>query len=217
MLSVRGVDIVSAVVGQSEKALADVFDRARSAAPCVMLLDQLETLAPPRGPRLTATQARLLSCLVAELDRCPRGAGGVAVLATVGSTALCDESIFGAGRLECIVELPGPEAAQGLGELLSEGESCAVCACMNFLLVRHSCFRTSTAVLRHRVATRLRVADDVTDAVLQLLADRCCATRSAASICACCDEAAMAALRESMDAPAVARRHLEMAFGAREA
>lgn len=113
VLSVRGVDVLSAVVGESEKALADVFERACAAAPCVVLLDQLDALAPPAGPRLTATQSRLLACLVAEMDRCR----GIALIATVERLEACDASVLGAGRLENVVALPAPSLEHGLAVL----------------------------------------------------------------------------------------------------
>lgn len=181
VLSIRGVDVISAVVGKSEKGLVDVFDRARSAAPCVMLLDQLESLAPRRQGTVTlsSTQARLLSCLVSEMDKCV--GSGVHIIATVSQPSLCDESVFGAGRLECKVELPGPSVEYGL------------------------------EVLRHRLKS-MRVAPNVDEAALCGLAQRFCGSLSAASVCANCEEAALVAMRESLDAKHVELRHLEIAF-----
>lgn len=71
-LSVQCPDIVGKVVGSSERRLAEVFEAARAVAPCIVLLDQIEALAPLRDRGGDAgggeSQDRLLSALLTELD-----------------------------------------------------------------------------------------------------------------------------------------------------
>ncbi len=105
---VSGPSIVSSVVGESEKRLANVFERARQSAPCLVLLDQADGLVPFSQDR-TETQSRVVSCLASELDACARSGARVLVVATVERLVLLDEAIL--RRLELRVALPGPSLA----------------------------------------------------------------------------------------------------------
>ncbi|RHY81619.1 hypothetical protein DYB35_003213 [Aphanomyces astaci] len=69
-LSVKCTDLVTKVVGGTEAALAALFATARAAAPCVLLFDQIESLAPVRGFDSTTEQTfdRVLSTLLTEMD-----------------------------------------------------------------------------------------------------------------------------------------------------
>ena len=93
-----------------------MFARARGASPCILLLDQLETLAPPRGSDSSTelTFDRLLSTLLIEMD----GALGnsnttrdnhVIVLGTTTSLDLLDNAILRPGRLDQHVYIPLPD------------------------------------------------------------------------------------------------------------
>ena len=70
IIIVRCTDIVRSVLGASEKALTEVFARARRMKPCVVILDQIEAIGKKRGNDDTneRTWDRLLSCLLIELD-----------------------------------------------------------------------------------------------------------------------------------------------------
>ena len=48
-LSVKGPELVSSYVGESERQIREVFERARDAAPCVIFFDEVDALAPNRG------------------------------------------------------------------------------------------------------------------------------------------------------------------------
>lgn len=92
VLNVKGPNIISAVVGQSEKTLKELFEKAKDAAPCLILVDQLDAIAPStrEGEKLTQTQNRLISCLASEMDQC---AEGVIMIATVEDMSRCHYSI----------------------------------------------------------------------------------------------------------------------------
>ena len=124
-LVVRGPDVLSAVVGAAEKRVAELFARARAGAPCVVLLDQLDSLAPAAGggeEDLTQTQGRVAAALAAELDVCP--AARVAVLATAARPGAVDAAVL--RRFELRLALPPPSREHaalvlrhGLGRLRS--------------------------------------------------------------------------------------------------
>ncbi|CAN9506686.1 unnamed protein product [Ophioblennius macclurei] len=69
-LSVGGADLYSPFVGDSEKALAQLFRQARACAPCILFLDEIDSLIGSRGDGQTANsvQTRLLSVLLNEMD-----------------------------------------------------------------------------------------------------------------------------------------------------
>lgn len=70
VLSVQAASLLGPVVGHSEANVRSLFARARAAAPCVLILDQLEALAPPRGSDSSSEQTldRTLSTLLSEMD-----------------------------------------------------------------------------------------------------------------------------------------------------
>lgn len=69
-VSVRCTDLVTKVVGDTEKALRELFATARNAAPCVLYFDQIESIAPVRGFDTSTEQTfdRMLSMLLVEMD-----------------------------------------------------------------------------------------------------------------------------------------------------
>ena len=71
-LSVKGPELVNMYVGESERNVREVFERARGAAPCVVFFDELDALAPARGKGTDGggVMDRVVSQLLAELDEC---------------------------------------------------------------------------------------------------------------------------------------------------
>lgn len=69
-VSVRCTDLITKVVGDTEKALRELFATARNAAPCVLYFDQIESIAPVRGFDSSSEQTfdRMLSMLLVEMD-----------------------------------------------------------------------------------------------------------------------------------------------------
>lgn len=125
-IPVNGAEVVHKVVGESEKAIAQVFARARAAAPAILFIDQIDMLARPRGADSSAerTMDRLLSCLLMEMDgitaKTTPGGGAaegrppVMVVATTESKALIDPALLRPGRLSIHIHLPLPDPAARL-------------------------------------------------------------------------------------------------------
>ncbi|OQS06312.1 cell division cycle protein 48 [Thraustotheca clavata] len=118
-------DLISKVVGGTEKALSELFATARQAAPCILLFDQIESLAPVRGFDTSSEQTfdRILSMLLLEMD----GFGSsrqsiqslshenylkqhVAIVATTTHAKLLDPAILRPGRFDLEIELTFPDA-----------------------------------------------------------------------------------------------------------
>ena len=130
-LIVQSTSLVSSVVGQTEKNIAALFDKAQASAPCVLVIDQLDSIGQKRGGDLEAgdggggggggSYERIVACLLQELDGIGRGkraalggAGGavsqppVFVIATSGHPELLDTALLRPGRLDYHCYIPPP-------------------------------------------------------------------------------------------------------------
>ncbi|XP_029949670.1 LOW QUALITY PROTEIN: peroxisome assembly factor 2 [Salarias fasciatus] len=103
-LSVKGPELINMYVGQSEENIREVFHRARSAAPCVVFFDELDSLAPSRGQSGDSggVMDRVVSQLLAELDALHCSAG-VFVIGATNRPDLLDQSLLRPGRLDKLV------------------------------------------------------------------------------------------------------------------
>jgi ribosome biogenesis ATPase len=97
-------------VGESERALRQVFMRARSSVPCVIFFDELDALVPKRSSELHEASARVVNTLLTELDGLSTREG-IYLIAATNRPEMIDEAMLRPGRLETLlyVELPKPE------------------------------------------------------------------------------------------------------------
>ncbi|XP_074485873.1 peroxisomal ATPase PEX6 isoform X1 [Sebastes fasciatus] len=103
-LSVKGPELINMYVGQSEENIREVFSRARSAAPCVVFFDELDSLAPSRGRSGDSggVMDRVVSQLLAELDGL-QSSVGVFVIGATNRPDLLDQSLLRPGRFDKLV------------------------------------------------------------------------------------------------------------------
>ena len=97
-------------VGESERAVRQVFARARASSPCIIFFDELDALVPRRDETLSESSARVVNTLLTELDGLdPRR--GVFVLAATNRPDMLDPAMCRPGRLDKLlyVDLPAPE------------------------------------------------------------------------------------------------------------
>ncbi len=108
--------ILSAVVGDSEKALSSAFERARASAPSILFIDKLEVVGRVRGQDSTTegTYDRLLATLLVEMDGLRKRGSDQPVffLASTEHAAAIDGALLRPGRFEHIVELQSPDIQQ---------------------------------------------------------------------------------------------------------
>ena len=125
-LIVQSTSLVSSVVGQTEKNITALFNKARASAPCVLVIDQLDNIGQRRGGGLEAGEGggcyeRMVACLLQELDGIGRGrratVGGVGsvvtqppvfVIATSAHPVLLDPALLRPGRLDYHCHIPAP-------------------------------------------------------------------------------------------------------------
>jgi transitional endoplasmic reticulum ATPase len=177
VLSVKGAEVLSKWVGESEASVRELFRRAREAAPTLVFLDEVDALAPTRGQATDGgTTDRVVAALLTELD----GVESLRDVVVIGATNrpdLIDPAMLRPGRLERLVFVPPPDA------------------------------EARTAILRAS-SKRVPLADDVDLVVLGARTEG----YSAADCAALVREAALTAMRESMEAATVTLAHLEAAL-----
>ncbi|WP_422754383.1 AAA family ATPase [Micromonospora sp. WMMD708] len=109
VLSVKGAELLSKWVGESERAVRELFRRAREAAPTLVFLDEMDALAPVRGQATDGgTTDRVVAALLTELD----GVEALRNVVVVGATNrpdLVDPALLRPGRLERLVYVPPPD------------------------------------------------------------------------------------------------------------
>lgn len=109
-ISIKGPELLNKYVGESERAVRQVFNRARSSVPCVIFFDELDALVPRRDDSLSEASARVVNTLLTELDGLDTRAG-IYVIGATNRPDMIDEAMMRPGRLETplFVDLPGPE------------------------------------------------------------------------------------------------------------
>nr|WP_222132533.1 AAA family ATPase [Pseudonocardia sp. C8] len=110
VFAVKGAELLDKYVGESERAVRELFRRAAEAAPALIFLDEVDALAPRRGGSTDAGVAdRVVAALLTELD----GATPLREVVVVGATnrpELIDPALLRPGRLERLVFVPPPDA-----------------------------------------------------------------------------------------------------------
>jgi transitional endoplasmic reticulum ATPase len=110
VLSVKGAELLSKWVGDSERAVRELFRRAREAAPTLVFLDEVDALAPPRGHGTDGgTADRVVAALLTELDGV-EDLRNVVVIGATNRPDLIDTALLRPGRLERLVYVPPPDA-----------------------------------------------------------------------------------------------------------
>ncbi|MGI0079354.1 MAG: CDC48 family AAA ATPase [Nitrososphaerales archaeon] len=108
-ISVRGPELLSKWVGESERGVREVFRRARQASPCVIFFDEIDALAPVRGlGGDSMVTERVVSQLLTELDGI-QSLAGVVVLAATNRMDMVDPALVRAGRFDKLLYIPPPD------------------------------------------------------------------------------------------------------------
>ncbi len=108
-ISVRGPELLSKWVGESERGIREIFRRARQASPCVIFFDEIDSIAPIRGVGgETSVTERVVSQLLTELDGI-ESLHGVVVLAATNRADMIDTALLRPGRFDKIILVPLPD------------------------------------------------------------------------------------------------------------
>ena len=108
-VSVRGPELLSKWVGESERGIRVIFKSARQSAPCVIFFDEIDSIAPIRGAGgETVVTERVVSQLLTELDGM-ENMHGVVVLAATNRADMIDPALLRPGRFDKIIQIPLPD------------------------------------------------------------------------------------------------------------
>ena len=177
VLSVKGAELLSKWVGESESGVRELFSRAKQAAPTLIFLDEVDALAPTRGQSTDGgTTDRVVAALLTELDGIEQ-LRDVVVIGATNRPDLVDPALLRPGRLERLIYVPPPDAA---------ARTAILTACVKNVPLDPSVNLTS-------LGTRTEGF-------------------SAADCAALIREAALTAMRESMQAVTVTSAHVEAAL-----
>ena len=108
-ISIKGPELISKWVGESEKGIREVFRKARQAAPCVVFFDELDAIAPHRGSEGDAhVTERVISQMLTEMDGL-EDLKGVVVIGATNRPDIIDEALLRPGRFDRMLEVPIPD------------------------------------------------------------------------------------------------------------
>jgi len=114
-ISIKGPEVFSKWVGESEKAIREVFRKARLSSPSIIFLDEVDAIAPRRGMSMadSGVTERVVSQLLTEMD----GLTPIERIVIIGATnrpELLDPAIMRPGRFEVMLYVPPPDEASRL-------------------------------------------------------------------------------------------------------
>ncbi|ONM14351.1 Peroxisome biogenesis protein 6 [Zea mays] len=101
-LSVKGPELINMYVGESEKNVRDIFEKARSARPCVIFFDELDSLAPARGSSADSggVMDRVVSQLLVEIDGLSDNSQDLFIIGATNRPDLLDSALLRPGRFD---------------------------------------------------------------------------------------------------------------------
>jgi transitional endoplasmic reticulum ATPase len=113
-ISVKGPEVLSKWVGESEKAVREIFRKARETAPCIIFFDELDSIAPRRGFHTDAgVTDRIVNQLLTEMDGI-QSLKGVVVLGATNRPDILDPALLRPGRFDRVLYVPPPDKAARL-------------------------------------------------------------------------------------------------------
>jgi transitional endoplasmic reticulum ATPase len=108
-IAVRGPEVLSKWVGESEKAIREIFRKARQAAPTVVFFDEIDAIAPARGMGIdTGVTERIVNQLLAEMDGIEK-LENVVIIAATNRPDILDPALLRPGRFDRLIYVPPPD------------------------------------------------------------------------------------------------------------
>ncbi len=109
-ISIKGPEVLSKWVGESEKAVRELFRKARLSAPCIIFIDEIDAIAPARGGMDEGTKVteRIVNTLLLEMDGMEQ-LKNIVVIAATNRPDILDPALLRPGRFDNILEVPLPD------------------------------------------------------------------------------------------------------------
>lgn len=112
-LAVKGAELLSKWVGESERAVREMFQRARSVAPAIIFFDEVDALAPTRGGSVESATDRVVAQILTELDGI-EDLKSVWIVAATNRPDMVDPALIRPGRLDRMIYVPPPDESSRL-------------------------------------------------------------------------------------------------------
>ncbi|MBA2267986.1 MAG: CDC48 family AAA ATPase [Nitrosopumilus sp.] len=108
-ISIKGAELLSKWAGESEKAIREVFRKARQIAPCIIFFDEFDAIALRRNKEREGTDstAKMMSQILTEMDGI-ENLDGVIVIGATNRIDLIDDALLRPGRFDRVIEIPVP-------------------------------------------------------------------------------------------------------------
>jgi len=109
-ISVRGSELLSKWVGESEKGLREVFRKARMAAPTIIFFDEIDAIAPARGGEDGGSHVteRMVNTMLSEMDGI-QNMKDIVVIAATNRADMLDPALLRPGRFDKLIHVPAPD------------------------------------------------------------------------------------------------------------
>lgn len=107
-ISIKGPQLLSRFIGESERAVREIFRKARQLTPCILFFDEIDSIAPIRGSDRNDVTERVVSQLLTELDGVEE-LQGVIILAATNRSDIIDPALLRSGRFDLIINIPMPD------------------------------------------------------------------------------------------------------------
>ncbi len=177
-ISIKGPELLSKWIGESEKGIREVFRRAKQAAPCIVFFDEIDAIAARRGIEIDGHAVdRVIAQLLTEMDGI-EGRAGVIVVAATNRSDLIDPALLRPGRFDLVVELEYPDESErriifgihtrdrSLHPEVSPEELASLTEGRNGADIEAICRRASLLAMREWIAPRLHIQRvEVTEAL----------------------------------------------------
>ncbi len=190
-ISVKGPELLSKWVGESEKAVREIFKKARQTAPTIIFFDEIDSLAPRRGMGSDShVTERVVNQLLTEIDGLEE-LNDIVVIGATNRPDIMDPSLLRPGRFDRLILTPIPdvEARKSVFKVHTEGMP----------LVDEKAVKDNPKLKKEDIVNLNKIADKTEGYV-------------GADIEAICREAAISALREDMKSKEVSMKHFEKAL-----
>jgi len=109
-ISIKGPELLSKWVGESEKGVREIFRKARQAAPCIIFLDEVDALVPRRGSGSSDSHVteNVVSQILTEIDGLEE-LHNVLIIGATNRLDIVDEALLRPGRFDRIIKVPNPD------------------------------------------------------------------------------------------------------------
>jgi transitional endoplasmic reticulum ATPase len=170
-ISIKGPEVFSKWVGESEKAIREVFRKARMAAPAVVFLDEIDSLTPKRGMGMSdsGVSERVISQLLTEMDGITT-LQDIVVVAATNRPDMVDSAVMRPGRFDRLIYVPEPDEKSRLQILKIYTKGMPICkdVDLNQLTIATKYYSGAMHALRRDINSTEVAMKDFLDALKEM-------------------------------------------------